>query len=502
MTKIPIIQNNYIYFDANSGNQILPEVKQMVINFMDHPLNPSSIHYLGQQANGFIEDTRDCLKQYLNLKNDYGVIFTSGGSEANNLAICGVESDNINNNTKEHIVRHSPELPHASAGIPSASSGSFDSKYTNNFDLYICTAAEHKSVLYPIKTKKNFIIASITKDGIVNLERLIKIIEENKDKKIFLSLIYINNETGAINNLVEIVRQVRSVANNIVIHSDMGQAVGKLPDLNDLDFQKLDVDLATIIGYKFGAMVGAGALIYRKNLTIKPMILGGSQEYDLRAGTENVMAIYSMKLALDALYEGGLLFSSTSTLSSTANEVSALSSNVTQDILRSSAHTNLSSSDERKRNAGDPLGKFSTLNGYNANNINQWTPSIDDKHQSENDSSNLRDYFESQLKQIIQPDHLIIFSENTNRIWNTSYFAITTLEAKTQLMFFNSNKIYIGTGSACSAGLDEDSHVLSAMGFDEKIRKCTIRVSLNIFSTKDRLDILLEKLQQLYCKFK
>ncbi len=153
--------------------------------------------------------------------------------------------------------------------------------------------------------------------------------------------------------------------------------------------------------------------------------LGGSQEYNLRAGTENVMAIYSMKVALNEIYE----------------------------------------------------------------------EKIDCEE-------NLIKYFEGKLKEIVSPKDLTIFSENGQRIWNTSYFAISGLDAKTQLMFYNSNKVYVGTGSACSAGLDEDSYVLSAMGFDEQIRKCAVRVSLSVVSKKKDIDILLEKLQQLYERFK
>ncbi len=257
INDLKIIKDNYIYLDSNSYSKVLPKVREMVINFIDHPLNPSSIHYLGQQANGFVEDTRDCLKKYLNCKNDYDVIFTSGGSEANNLAI---ERANF-----------------------------------GDFDLHICSAAEHKSVLYPIQNKRNFLIASVDSCGNIDLEKLIEILKNNQNKKIFLSIIYVNNETGVINNLSEIVKHVRLVHDNVVIHSDIAQGLGKLRDLNDLDFQKLDIDLATVIGYKFGAMVGAGALIYRKTIAMKPMILGGSQEYNLRAGTENVMAIYSMQ---------------------------------------------------------------------------------------------------------------------------------------------------------------------------------------------------------------
>jgi cysteine desulfurase len=381
------MSDDLIYLDSNSYCPILPEVYNFAINNLNTPLNPSSLHSLGQVANSLVEETRDSILNYINSSN-HKVLFTSCGSEANNLAILGLKK---------------------------------------NFDLYICTAAEHKSIIQPIKQTRNFLILDVDQDGCPNLDTLEAVLKQNLDKKIFLSTIYVNNETGVINNLETIIPKLRLIHNNLTIHSDMGQAFGKLEDLSNLDFKKLDLDLATLIGYKFGSMPGASALIYRSDIEIKPMIFGGSQEYNLRAGTENTVAIHSIKIALDTIYQ-------------------------------------------KTKNS---------------------------------DKTTLRNYLEKNIKKIcnLYEKDLIIFSENTQRIWNTSYFAVKDLESKIQLMFFNSHKIYIGTGSACSAGLDEDSHVLESMGFKKNIRKCAVRISINTQSNLREIEIFLEKFEKLIKKF-
>ena len=250
-----IFPDNYIYLDFNSSGKILPEVLEMINVYGKHPLNSSSTHYLGQIANGLIEDTRDFLREYLHCPN-YNCIFVGTGSEANNLAISYIDA---------------------------------------NFDLYICSAGDHKSIFETIQRKKNFIIAPIDENSLIDEKQLIEIIDQNKDKKIFLSMIYANNETGAINDLRSLIEKVRSIHNQITIHSDIAQAIGKIR----INIKDLDLDLATIIGYKFGGLIGSAGLIYRKNIKLNPMIFGGSQESNLRAGTENALATYSMKIALE-----------------------------------------------------------------------------------------------------------------------------------------------------------------------------------------------------------
>ena len=153
------------------------------------------------------------------------------------------------------------------------------------------------------------------------------------------------------------------------------------------------------------------------------MIYGGSQESNLRAGTENTIAIYSMKVALE--------------------------------------------------------------NQPNYSKIQE-----------------LRDDFEKNMKEICDLRNLRIFAENVKRVQNTSYFSIKNLPAKTQLIAYSNEKIYLGSGSACSAGLDEDSHVLKAMKCDENQMKNAIRMSLSWKNTQEEIHIFVKKLKDLYNKFK
>lgn len=372
------LPENYIYLDFNASGMILPEVLEMMNVLCKYPLNPSSTHYLGQIASGFIEDTRDFIREYLGCER-YNCLFTSSGSEANTLAVNYIDE---------------------------------------NFDLYICSAGEHKSVVESLSRKENKFICPIDENSLIDEEKLLDFIEKNRDKKIFLSIIYVNNETGAINDLKNLIKKIRSIHDKVTIHSDIAQAIGKMK----INMEDLDLDMATIIGYKFGSLNGSASLIYKKNIKLRPMIFGGSQESNLRAGTENVVSIYSMKVALE--------------------------------------------------NQPD----YSKI-------------------------ENLRDEFESELKKICFKNDLRIFSENVERISNTSYFSMKSLSAKTQLIAYSNDKIYLGSGSACSAGLDEDSHVLKAMDCDESERKCAIRMSLGWYNTQEEIHIFVKKLKELYNKF-
>ncbi len=374
-----IFPQKYIYLDCNASGFPLPAVCNMVQNFIVHPLNPSSTHYLGQVANGLVEDTREFLLDYTNCDSSHKCIFLSCGSEANNFAINNIEG---------------------------------------NFDLYICTAGEHKSVILPISAKTNHLIAQIDKNSLIDEDNLLSILSQNQDKKIFLSIIYANNETGAINDLKNLIDKIRKIHKNIIIHSDIAQAIGKI----NIDITALDLDLATIVGYKFGGIVGGAALLHRKKIKFQPMIFGGSQESNLRAGTENVLAIYAMKIALE--------------------------------------------------------------NQPNYQNIQI-----------------LRDNFEKNLIDLCGNDAKI-FAHDVDRIPNTSYFAVSNLPSKTQLIAYSNAKIYLGSGSACSAGLDEDSHVLKAMNCNEQERKDAIRMSLGWQNNIEEINIFVNGLKELYNKFK
>ena len=376
---------DYIYLDNNA----FPVPRIDVIEKLNElglfalPLNASSTHLLGQKAHALIEDARFSLLNYFTGFgcNSYDAIFTSSATEANSLIV-------------------------NSLGL--------------NFDIVCYSAGDHKSVVAHIQSLGHHqtIVINIDNNGSIDEYSLYNFLRLHLDKKIFLSIIYVNNETGVINDIKKLVQNIRAIHNSIIIHSDFSMAVGKVSDINIVD---LCLDAITISGYKFGALIGSGALIYdKKTISIKPMILGGGQEGKLRAGTENCIAIYSMKLCLNGLREHYL-------------------------------------------------------------------------------THELRDYFESELMRITN-DNVIIFGSGANRVGNTCYFSISNMSAKMIIMYLGQFRIIVGSGAACSAGIDEISHVLKAMGIRDDIIDGAVRISLSSKNTKIEIDFLISKLSILYTK--
>lgn len=241
-----------IYLDNNSASLALPEVLQATQELLALPLNPSALHSFGQKAFGILELARDTVKNTLGAHN-YNVFFTATGSEANNLAIKGIMADH-----------------------------------------FVCPKVEHKSVITTISTTKSFDILDVNEDGVFDYAQLLDILSEHRESRVFLSLMHANNETGVITDIKRIIKEARAVHRNLIIHSDMAQSVGKIP----VDISELDLDCATIIGYKIGGLPGASALIIRPGLALAPMMFGGMQESGKRPGTENVVAIAAMAKAL------------------------------------------------------------------------------------------------------------------------------------------------------------------------------------------------------------
>ncbi|QXK91912.1 aminotransferase class V-fold PLP-dependent enzyme [Neoehrlichia mikurensis] len=245
--------NNYIYADYNATSSINPTIKQQLSNMLlfDNIYNPSSMHKLGQKTRKIIEDTREIISKKLNTKK-HDIIFTSSGTEANNLVF---------SSTKDYH--------------------------------HIISATEHLSV---INSAIAPIIIPVDQDGIISLNELVNVLQSLKNEKILVSVMLANNETGVIQPIKEITEISHKFG--AVVHTDAVQACGKI----HIDVSDLGVDVLTISSHKIGGLSGAGALLFNNSvINIQPTILGGSQEKGLRAGTENVAAIYSLLLSLNNL---------------------------------------------------------------------------------------------------------------------------------------------------------------------------------------------------------
>lgn len=237
--------------------------------------NPSSTHGFGQKARAAIEQAREQVAQFLHCKANE-VIFTSGATEANNLAIQGIAREFQGSRLKAQA---SPKEESSKLHI-------------------VTTAIEHESVLEPCRTLEREGLAEVTyvkpqKDGIVRPQDVMDAIKENT---VLVSVQYANSEIGTIQPIQEICSLLHTKY-SIFFHTDAVQAANYL----DCNVQDLGADMLTLSGHKIYGPKGVGVLYKRDGVDISPLLQGGGQEMGLRSGTENVAAILGMGEAIQEI---------------------------------------------------------------------------------------------------------------------------------------------------------------------------------------------------------
>lgn len=246
-----------IYLDHNASTPLLPEVVRAMTPFLEnHYGNPSSSHFYGQTAKQAIEDARQKVAALINAKPEE-IIFTSGGSESNNMAIKGIAEQ-------------------------------------RNGGHIITSAIEHPAVLEVCRflEKKGFSVTylPVDEEGVVRLNAL-----ENafRQDTFLITIMLANNEVGTIQPIREIARIAHR--HRCIFHTDAAQAVGKI----HVDVNELEVDLLSIAGHKMNAPKGIGALYVKTGTAITPLIHGAGHEQGLRPGTENVLEIVGLGKAAE-----------------------------------------------------------------------------------------------------------------------------------------------------------------------------------------------------------
>lgn len=236
-----------IYFDNAASTPVDPRILTTYIELINqHYAHPSSPHHEGLILNDLVNQSKVELLKTLGLDSQaYRVIYTSGASEANNLFLKGAALN-----------------------------------YQNRGKKIITSAGEHLSVLKPLFTlAKDFgfevVTLPLNESGTINLEDLASAIDE---KTILVSIIAVNNETGAITD-IDAIKKILKPYHKCYFHSDVTQAITKM----DLDYRNLDA--FSFSAHKINGLKGSGALIIKKNLNLKPLIEGGDYEYGFRAGT-------------------------------------------------------------------------------------------------------------------------------------------------------------------------------------------------------------------------
>lgn len=253
-----------IYLDNSATTPVDPQVLEAMIPYLTEKFgNASSIHFFGQQARAGIDKARHQVSSLINARPNE-IVFTSGGTESNNLAIRGLVQ--ANEKYGKHIITSQIEHPSVKE---------------------VCIDLESKGY------KVTYL--PVYEDGIVRMEDLKNSIREDT---ILISIMTANNEIGTLQPVEEIgklVATLRKEGKKIWFHTDAVQAVGKIP----IDVEQIGCDLLSVSGHKLYAPKGVGALYVRSGVRLKRQNIGGRQERERRAGTENVAGIVALGKACE-----------------------------------------------------------------------------------------------------------------------------------------------------------------------------------------------------------
>ena len=363
------------YFDHNATTPVSPEVFQAMAPLMTQVFgNASSIHQFGQEARGELDRARRSVAAMLGAKAEE-IVFTSGGTEADNMAIFGA-GGHVITTTAEH-----PAVLQAAAQLPCATFVPVDSR------------------------------------GVVDPGAVRAAIRP--DTKM-ISVMHVNNELGVIQPIREIARIARDAG--VLFHSDGVQAAGKIP----LDVKELGVDLYSIGAHKIYGPKGMGALFVRKGVDVRPLLYGGSHERKMRAGTENVAGAAGFGRAAEWVIEES---------AAEAARQAVLRDRLEQGIL--------------SRVAG------AHVNGAGA-----------------------------------------------ARVGNTSNIRFDGIDSEPLLIALDLNGFAVSSGSACSSGATEPSHVLAAIGLTREQARSSMRFSLGRSNTVDQVDALIDAVVQVVSRLR
>jgi len=254
-----------VYFDNAATTKIIPEVRQIMLETMDEEYgNPSSMHTKGVNAEKYIRYAKNAISKQLKC-DPKEIIFTSGGTEANNLALIGIAQ--ANKRAGNHII--TTNIEHASVYNP---------------------------VLYLEELGFRVTFLRVDEDGKVDLDHLR---QELCEDTILVSTMAVNNEIGTVEPIEEIANIIKTYNKDIIYHVDAIQAFGK----QVIYPKRIGIDALSMSGHKIHGPKGSGALFVASHVKIKPILHGGGQERGLRSGTENTAAIAGLGKACEIMYQ-------------------------------------------------------------------------------------------------------------------------------------------------------------------------------------------------------
>lgn len=288
-----------VYFDHNATTPLAPEVLQAMMPFLTEEYgNASSIHSAGQRARGGVERAREQVAALLGAR-EKEIVFTSGGTEADNLALRGVVG--AADRPRKHVITSTIE---------------------HHAVLNTCQALEAEGVAVTY--------VPVSGGGLVEPEEVRRALTPDT---VLITIMHANNELGTVQPIAEIAAIARE--HRIPFHTDAVQSVGKLP----VDVRALGVDLLSLSAHKIYGPKGVGALFVRRGVRLKPLFFGGHHERDRRPGTENVAGIVGLGAAAER---------AAAHLSEDARRLAALRDELEQRVLARVPHTGVNGDRERR----------------------------------------------------------------------------------------------------------------------------------------------------------
>jgi cysteine desulfurase len=362
-----------VYLDYNATTPLAPEAVEAVVSATrDLFGNASSVHHFGQQAKAALDGARSSVAALVG-GDPTEIVFTSGGTEADNLAIRGA-AEAAEPSGRRHLV---------------------------------ASAIEHEAVLNTLKglARRGWrtTLVPVDHSGIVSADHVREAIT---DETALVSVMHANNEIGTIQPIAEIAALAHQ--HGALMHTDAVQSAGKIP----IDVQRLGVDLLALSAHKVNGPKGAGALWVKRGTRMMPILTGGKHERGRRAGTENTPALAGFGVAARL---------ATAKMPGESARVAALRDRLESSVLAAVPGT--------------------AVNG-----------------------------------------------DRDRRVPNTTNISFDRVEAESLLIALDLEGIAVSTGSACSSGTLEPSHVLRAMGFPAHRTQNSIRFSLGLFSTDADVD--------------
>lgn len=369
-----------VYLDHAATTPMLPEAIEAMAEHLGDVGNPSSLHASGRGARRVVEESRERIAQALNCRPGE-VVFTSGGTESDNLAVKGIFWARLAEDPRRTRI--------------------------------LSTAIEHHAVLDALEwlaAHEGAEVELMPVDAMGRLEvgALRAAVERDPGSVALVTTMFANNEVGTIQPIDEVVAV--AARHGIPVHSDAVQAVGQVP----VDVAALGVDALTLTGHKVGGPFGVGALVVRREVAVTPLLHGGGQERDIRSGTIDTPAIAGLATAVE--------------LSVKHRE---------EHALRVSA---------------------------------------------------LRDDLVRRVQQAV-PD-AIYNGDPVHRLPGNAHLKFPGCQGDSLLMLLDARGIACSTGSACSAGVPQPSHVLLAMGCADESARSSLRFTLGHTTTRADVDAL------------